>query len=267
MSSCHQNSSFIISTIKKIEKPEKNALAMSENGAKSSSQRHKEAQIALVKEREKGAKGGSSRPKSGIDTTGRRSTMGQAGDKKRSEDPNNCKSAAHLDWQQSKRLHEKKNFEAEKKKLAKRAAQKLAASLMSAEEEEEDVEGKEENTSSEGEESEQKKDLAGELEKDTSESCFELLALSLTHEELAVAAKEASNNATSREVEGAAEKVKEYNCKGGGDSDGVAAISALTLKEQKVLRKANIKKLLEKSFNVLGESEARKVGETIYKSV
>jgi len=203
--------------------------------------------LALVKEREKGSKGGSTRPKSGVDTTGRRSTMGQAGDKRRSEDPNNCKSAAHLDWQQAKRLHEKKNFEAEKKKLAKRAALQLAASLITQEEEDEEHEQEDKGKDQRSEAAE-----SNDNSNNNSDSCFALQALSRGKEDVIVTSPSSATAAATETANGVSsgqEVVEGLSIIGG---DGGEETATLSLKEQKAIRKANIKRLLAKSFAVLG---------------
>lgn len=91
----------------------------------SSTQTYKAAQIAMIKEREKGAKGGSCRPANGINTKGRRSTMGQGRSARRREDIHNDKSSMVLTAKAAQREHDKKNRAAEEKKMARRAARAL----------------------------------------------------------------------------------------------------------------------------------------------
>lgn len=86
---------------------------------------YKARQLAILKEREKGPKGGSKRPVHGVNTEGRRSTMGQGRSERRRQDINNSTSTFVLTAKAREREHHLKNREAEVKKLAKRAARLL----------------------------------------------------------------------------------------------------------------------------------------------
>jgi len=98
--------------------------------ALSSTAQHKALQLAMVKEREKGPKGGSSRPVNGVNTEGRRSTMGQGRSTRVREGIHNEKSSTQMSAKALQREHVKKNRAAEEKKLARRAAKAQDLELL-----------------------------------------------------------------------------------------------------------------------------------------
>lgn len=114
--------------------------------APSSTAQFRALQLAMVKEREKGPKGGSSRPVNGVNTEGRRSTMGQGRSTRVREGIHNEKSSTQMSAKALQREHVKKNRAAEEKKLARRAAMaqdlELLCELEGEDEAEEDGSGK-----------------------------------------------------------------------------------------------------------------------------
>ena len=98
--------------------------------ALSSTAQHKALQLAMVKEREKGPKGGSSRPVNGVNTEGRRSTMGQGRSTRVREGIHNEKSSTQMSAKALQREHVKKNRAAEEKKQARRAAKAQDLELL-----------------------------------------------------------------------------------------------------------------------------------------
>lgn len=124
--------------------------------APSSTAQFKALQLAMVKEREKGPKGGSSRPVNGVNTEGRRSTMGQGRSTRVREGIHNEKSSTQMSAKALQREHVKKNRAAEEKKLARRAAKAQDLELLrelegEAEEDEAEEGGSGKATADEGE--------------------------------------------------------------------------------------------------------------------